>query len=60
MIRVRFCPEFRDEWTDVFFDGPAEAALCNILVSDRLAADADVEIQDEDGEWVPFEEYEHG
>jgi hypothetical protein len=52
-------PPFRDEWTSITIAGEHAEEIVNILVSRLLAMDYEVQVRDEDGEMIDYEEFEH-
>lgn len=59
MICLSIRSQFGGEATQVTLLGEHEADICNIMVSRLQLLDYEVEIEDGDGEMVPFEEFEH-
>lgn len=56
-IELLVRPPFREEWTLISVDGEHQDEVLNILTSRLLAADYEVQIEDDEGEMIPFEEY---
>lgn len=52
-------PPFRDEYTTLSGDGEYEDAVMNICIAALLAAGYEVLIEDEDGDMIPYEEFDH-
>lgn len=57
-IELLVQPPFRDDWTSVSLSGEHEEEVLNVLAARLLAADYTVQIEDESGEMISFEEYE--
>lgn len=56
MISLRARASAWDEWTDVTFNGDEELDITNILTAALLRNDWEVEVADEDGEYISAEE----
>ena len=56
MISLRARASTWDEWTDVTFNGDEELDITNILTAALLRNDWEVEVADEDGEYISAEE----
>jgi len=52
-------PPFRDEITSISISGEHAEEVLNILAARLSSAEFEIWIEDEDGEMIPFEEYEH-
>jgi hypothetical protein len=60
MIKLSVCPQFREDWTSILVAGENEEDVANLLISRLQMLDYEVEIADEEGEMVPFEDFDHG
>ena len=51
-------PPFREEWTGLESNGEYEDQVMNICIAALMAADWEICVQ-EDGEMIPYDEFEH-
>ena len=57
-ITLCVSPPFRDEETLIIISGDHGEEVSNILVSRLLSVDYEVAVENEDGDFVPYEEHE--
>jgi len=60
MTILYITPPWLEEQTRVVVEGEHEEAITTVIVGALLAGRFDVMIEDEDGEQVPYLEYDHG
>ena len=56
-IELLVSPLFSEDWTSITITGEDEESILNILVSRLLICEYDIQIEDEDGNLIPPEEY---
>ena len=57
-IILSVTPQWETDATSIAVIGPDEAAVVNVLVSRLAENDYDVQIEDSDGELLPFDQWE--
>jgi hypothetical protein len=57
-IELAVKPPFRDDWTDVTIAGENEDEVAAILAARLISSGYEVSVEDENGELIPYEEYE--
>lgn len=53
-------PPFGEHWTDISISGEDADEVLNIIVSRFIACDYEVLMEDEEGNMIPYEEFDHG
>jgi len=57
-IKLAVRPQFRHEWTEITLEGQYEEDVVNVLVSRLAAIDYEILRQDDEGNYLSYEEYE--
>jgi hypothetical protein len=57
-IRLQVSPPFRDEETFITLSGGHEDEVANILVSRLLSIDYEVLLENDEEDFIPYEEHE--
>jgi len=58
MIQLQLTSPFWEDQATLSTDGPDEDAVLNICITALLAAGYDVQVRDEDGDLIPWYEYD--
>ena len=59
-VELMVQPPFGEHWTDISISGEDADEVLNIIVSRFIACDYEVLMEDEEGNMIPFEEFDHG